>query len=92
MACMDEEPDLLTDVIWKLTDGKAPGYDNITAKELKATGSAWVGILHHLCNKIWENEEFPDDWGKAIITLTRKKYKLDCENQRGISLAMQGKS
>ena len=77
MACMDEEPDLLTEeissAIRKLTDGKAPGYDNITAEELKAAG---VDILHHLCNTIWKkNEEFPDDWGKAIITPIYKKKR-----------------
>ncbi|XP_072028136.1 uncharacterized protein [Amphiura filiformis] len=47
----------------KMSDGKAPGYDNITAEELKAAGSAGIEILHMLCTKIWDSEIFPDDWG-----------------------------
>ena len=91
MANMDNEPELLKEeissAIRKLSDGKAPGYDNITAEELKATGDTGVEILQQLCNKIWKNEAFPDDWGKAIITpIYKKKDKLDCGNYRGISL------
>ena len=98
MTCMDKEPDLLKEeissAIRKLADGKAPGYDNVTGEELKATGNSGVEILHHLCNKIWKNGEFPDDWGKAIITpIYKKKDKLDCGNYRGISLlSHSGKS
>ena len=60
--------------IRKLTDGKAPGYDNITAEELKATGNSGVDIVHHLCNKIWESEKLPDDWEKPLLLqFTRKR-------------------
>ena len=91
MASMEEEPGILQDevisAVRKLTDGKAPGYDNVTAEELKATGETGINILHHLCNLIWRKEEFPEDWGKAIITpIYKKKDKLDCGNYRGISL------
>ena len=91
MASMEEEPGILRDevisAVRKLTDGKAPGYDNVTAEELKATGETGIIILHHLCNLIWRKEEFPEDWGKAIITpIYKKKDKLDCGNYRGISL------
>ena len=91
MPSYEEEPDILrgevTAAIKKLTDNKAPGYDNTTAEEHKATGEIGVDVLHRLCNIIWKTEVFPDDWDKAIITpIYKKKDKLDCENYRGISL------
>lgn len=71
----------------KLTDEKAPGYDSITSEELKAAGTKGIDILHRLCCKIWQDEEFPNDWGKSIINpIYKKKDKLDCGNYRGISL------
>lgn len=79
--------DEIVSAIKKLSDGKAPGFDSITAEELKAAGEAGVDILHKLCTKIWDSETFPKDWGKAIITpIYKKKDKLDCGNYRGISL------
>ena len=90
MPSYEEEPDILrgevTAAIKKLTDNKAPGYDNTTAEELKATGEIGVDVVQRLCNIIWKTEVFPDDWGKAIITpIYKKKDKLDCGNYRGIS-------
>ena len=79
MPSYEEEPDILrgevTAAIKKLTDNKAPGYDNTTAEELKATGEIGVDVLHRLCNIIWKTEVFPDDWGKAIITPIYKQEK-----------------
>ena len=70
MPSYEEEPDILrgevTAAIKKLTDNKAPGYDNTTAEELKATGEIGVDVPHRLCNIILKTEVFPDDWGKAI--------------------------
>ena len=68
-------------------EGKAPGYDSITAEELKAAGDPGIDELHLLCEKIWNTETIPADWGKAVITpIFKKKDKLDCNNYRGISL------
>jgi hypothetical protein len=91
MPSWEEEPDILKEevasAIKKLSDEKAPGYDNVTAEELKATGDAGIEILYKLCKVIWKTEMFPDDWSKAIIThIYKKKDKLDCGNYRGISL------
>ena len=91
MPTCEDEPDILREevasAIKKLTDGKAPGYDNVTAEELRASGEAGVEILHRLCNQIWRTEVFPDDWGRALITpIYKKKDKIDCGNYRGISL------
>ena len=54
MPSYEEEPDILrgevTAAIKKLTDNKAPGYDNTTAEEPKATGEIGVDVLHRLYN------------------------------------------
>ena len=91
MPGMDEEPPILREEVAKaikeMAEGKAPGYDCVTGEELKASGEAGIDILHKLCNQIWKEETFPEDWGKAIITpIFKKKDKLDCSNYRGISL------
>lgn len=88
MASMEEEPGILQDevisAVRKLTDGKAPGYDNVTAEELKATGETGINILHHLCNLIWRKEEFPEDWGRPSLHLsTRRKTSWTVETTEG---------
>jgi hypothetical protein len=86
-----EEPKILLDevrlAIKHLKTGKAPGFDGISAEELKATDEPGVKIIHKLCNKIWDTGEIPQDWGRAVIVpIYKKKDKLDCSNYRGISL------
>mgnify|MGYP003519696127 CR=1 FL=1 len=93
-SCSDMEmvPEIMMDEISKavnkLKDRKAPGVDNITAEEVKAAmNDDGLRIMYQLCNRIWTDEVFPDEWKKAIIVpLHKKKDKLDCNNYRGISL------
>ena len=87
----EEEPPILREEVAKAVehfkDGKAPGYDSITAEELKAAGGPGIDALYHLSTRIWDTETIPADWGKAVITpIYKKKDKLDCNNYRGISL------
>jgi exonuclease III len=66
---------------------KAPGIDGISAELLQAGGETLVTALHELFQKIHQEEEVPNDWGKAIITpIFKKGDKSDCKNYRGISL------
>ena len=70
-----------------LKEGKAAGFDGISAEEVNATGETGIYVIHKLCSKIWETEKIPDDLGKAVIVpIFEKKDKLDCANYRGISL------
>ena len=70
-----------------MKDGKSPGMDNITVDEMKAASSVGVEILFKLSEKVWENEEIPEEWSKAVIVpIFKKKDKSLCGNYRGISL------
>ena len=76
-----------------LKEGKVAGYDSISPEELRAAGEPCVDAIHKLCNKIWNSEQIPEDWGKAIIVpIFKKKDKLDCANYRGISYELTWES
>lgn len=79
MANLDPVPGILRDeveyAVRKLAEEKAPGFDSITGEAPKAAGSTGITILHNLCNKIWLEETFPADWGKAIITPIYKEKR-----------------
>jgi len=47
--------------------GKAPGVDNITAEMLQAAKAGSVEVLHVLLQKLYQEENCPADWGKAVI-------------------------
>jgi len=68
-----------------LKKGKAPGI--ISAELLQAGENHTVTALHTLFNAVQEQEQIPENWGKAIITpIYKKGDKRECKNYRGISL------
>ena len=47
-----------------------------------------VNALHHRTNKIWNEEQIPDDWRKGLLVKLPKKGDLSlCNNWRGITLS-----
>ena len=70
-----------------LKKGKAPGIDNIPGELLINGGTQLVDILTKLCQKVWEEKEWPDSWTQSLIIPIPKKGNLKkCENYRTISL------
>lgn len=56
-------------------------------RDQTATAGQNLETLWKLQNKIWEMGEVPADWEKAIIvSIHKKKVKLDCNSYRGIRL------
>jgi hypothetical protein len=52
----------------KMKRSKAPGVDNITAKQITAATQGWgLHALHQLCQAAWEQEALPAEWKQAII-------------------------
>jgi len=74
-------------LLLKSKDEKAPGIDRITAEMIQAAGNNSVSMMHHQCNKVYEDKKCRKDWGKAIIVpLHKKNDKEKCSNYRCISL------
>ena len=44
--------------IKKFSDGKAPGFDAISAEEIKGAGETGFNIFFNLCNQKWETDKF----------------------------------
>ena len=71
----------------KLKSGKAAGPDNIPAEAIKIDAATSVEILNHLFEKIWEEDQIPEDWKEGLMIKLPKKGDLhDCKNYRGIML------
>ena len=66
----ETEPSLLKDEvesgIKKSSDGKAPVFDTVSTEEIKAAGDEGTEIFYKICKRVWETEQFPEDWGRAI--------------------------
>jgi len=54
---------------------------------LQAAKASSVEVLHFLLQKIYQEENCPADWGKAVIVpLYKKGNKMKCSNYQDISL------
>jgi hypothetical protein len=87
----NQEPEILKEeviyAIRKLREGKASGYDGISAEMLKALEDKGISTLLNICNKIWKTGEWPKDWLKSIfIPFHKKGSTKECTNYRTISL------
>ena len=86
----NEPPPLKSEVrraVKQLKKGKAPGIDNIPSELWQATGEEGTELLWRLCVKIWNQEEWPKDWCRAVfIPLPKKGDLKECANHRTISL------
>jgi len=70
-----------------LKNWKAPGIDGIPAELIKYGGDELHQVIFELCQKIWKDEQLPEEWNKAIVVpLHKKGDKLNFSNYRGISL------
>ena len=86
----DVEDILLSEVekaVKTLKDKKSPGIDGIPAEVIKAGGERLIKDVHRLCNMIWHEEQWPEEWTRSIlITIPKKGDRLECANYRTIAL------
>ncbi|CAF4049065.1 unnamed protein product [Rotaria sp. Silwood2] len=61
------------DAIQKLKKNKSPGTDEITAEMIQSGGEKLVHKIYELCNRAWEEETIPDEWGRSILVPIPKK-------------------
>ena len=77
----------VTNNIKRIRSGKSGGPDGILIEMLKTTILMICPILTKLFNKIMDQGEFPESWGKSILCPILKKGNVnDPNNYRGISL------
>ena len=61
--------------------------DNIPPEAIRVGGEVSIEALHSLLNKIWRQEEIPDEWRKGLLVkLPKKGDTTYCKNLRGITL------
>ena len=73
--------------IKSLKTDKAAGPDGIPPEALKADTQTSTEMLYPLLNKLWEQEQVPEDWKKGhMLKLPKKGDMSSCNNWRGIML------
>lgn len=73
--------------ISRLKNNKSSGENNLPAEILKFGGDTLFNRLGNLLTRIWDEEEMPDNWSKALICpILKKGDKEKCSNYRGIAL------
>ena len=81
VPCIEE----LNIAIDHLTDGKAPGSENIPPDLIKTSKSALLLQLYKILCQCWQEGDVPQD--TKIITLYKTKgERTDCNSYRGIFL------
>lgn len=85
----EEEPTIseVQDALNGMKNHKAAGEDGICVELLKKGGEELVNRIWNMVRQIWNKEEMPDEWRRALVCPIHKKGdKMNCTNYRGISL------
>ena len=90
----DLEPDILEcEVKWVLGSipmNKASGSDGIPAELFQILKDDVVKVLHSICQKIWKNRQWPQDWKMSVfIPIPKKGNAKECSNYGTIALISQ---
>ena len=85
------EPDILEcEVKWALesiTTNKASGGDGIPVELFQILKDDAVKVLHSICQKIWNTQQWPQDWKRSVfISVPKKGNAKECSNYRTIVL------
>ena len=87
------EPDILEwEVNWALgsiTTNKVSGGDGIPAELFQILKHDGVKALHSICQKIWETQQWPQDWKRSIfIPILEKGNAKECSNYCTVALIL----
>ena len=79
------EPDILEyEVKWALesiTTNKANGGDGIPVELFQVLKDDAVKVLHSICQHIWKDQQWPQDWKRSgFIPIPKKGNAKDCSN------------
>ena len=79
------EAEVIT-AIRHLKNGKAGGIDNTHPEPLKLMDNVSLSHLHHLLNRIWNEEYISEDWHKGLLVKLPKKGNTSLCNKIGKEL------
>ena len=87
----DLEPDIREcEVKWALesiTMNKTRGGDGIPVELFQILKDDAVKVLHPICQQIWNNQQWPQDWKRSVfIPIPKKGNAKECSNYRTIVL------
>ena len=85
------EPDTLEcEVKWALESmsaNKASGGDGIPVELFQILKDGAVKVLHSICQQIWKNQQWPQDWKRSVfIPIPKKGNAKECSNYSTIAL------
>ena len=85
------EPDILEcKVKWALgsiTRNKASRCDGIPAELFQILNDDAVKVLHSICQQMWKNQQWPQDWKRSVfIPIPKKSNAKECSNYCTITL------
>jgi len=89
---MDDEEEEITRkevrrAVRKVKEEKAAGGDEILGEMWKYGGERLEGYVWEICKRIWEGEEWIDEWNEGIIVPIRKQGEGEkVEEYRGVTL------
>jgi hypothetical protein len=74
-------------VVARLKKGKATGVDGIITELFKYGGERMMFCVWALLQKVWRDEEIPEEWSRGIVVpIFKKGDRRNPFNYRGISL------
>ena len=66
---------------------KAGGGDEKPVELIQILKDDNVKVLHSICQQIWKNQQWPQDWKMPIyIPMPKKGYAKECSNYCTIAL------
>ena len=69
---------------------KASGGDGIPVELFQILKDDAVKMLHSICQKIWKNRQWPQDWKMSVfIPIPKKGNAKECSNYGTIALISQ---
>ena len=85
------EPDILgcevKRALGSITTNKASGGDGIPVELFQILKEEAANVLHPICQQIWKNQQWPQDWKRSVFIPTPKKGNAkECTNYHTVAL------
>ena len=69
---------------------KTSGVDGIPAELFQILKDDAVKVLHSICQQIWKNPQWTQDWKRSVfIPIPKKGYAKECSNYCTIALIFE---